>query len=257
MYPEITPLVRDTIKRRYELIPYNYSLALESHTTATPPIRWVGWGYESDAEVWKHSLIQGDSQFWFGDSLIVGCVGGPGINSVKVYLPKQGSDRDDGFINLNAPYQHLAAGQWAEIACPWKQSIPVLAKIGGAVPVGKNRPTYAPGGHDYESPYLSPDDYRAVEIFPPQGSSDGKTYESTWYEDDGDSANPKISSFTISYSSNDSEVVVKFKAGSNNLYIPLWKDIHVVLPVGDHRSVTLNGNPVTSSREEDGGRRLF
>lgn len=56
MYPEITPLVRDAIKRRYEILPYIYSLGLESHLTASPPQRWIGWGYESDPEVWTKAL---------------------------------------------------------------------------------------------------------------------------------------------------------------------------------------------------------
>src|ERR1700685_1025062 len=36
MYPSIIPQIRATIKRRYELIPYLYSLALESHMSAIP-----------------------------------------------------------------------------------------------------------------------------------------------------------------------------------------------------------------------------
>lgn len=65
MYPAVTPLVRAAIKRRYELIPYLYSLALNSHLTATPPQRWVGWGYETDAEVWSPELLKGETQYWY------------------------------------------------------------------------------------------------------------------------------------------------------------------------------------------------
>lgn len=58
MYPEITHLVRKAIKRRYAMIPYIYSLMLESHQTAIPPQRWTGWGYEKDPEVWTGPITE-------------------------------------------------------------------------------------------------------------------------------------------------------------------------------------------------------
>jgi len=73
MFPEIIPIVRKLIKRRYELIPYIYSLALESHLTASPPQRWTGWGYESDKEVWSNRILtDGETQYWRGESLLCG-----------------------------------------------------------------------------------------------------------------------------------------------------------------------------------------
>uniref|UniRef100_A0A0B7JM87 alpha-glucosidase n=1 Tax=Bionectria ochroleuca TaxID=29856 RepID=A0A0B7JM87_BIOOC len=51
MYPAITPHVRKAIKRRYAIMPYIYSAALQSHKSALPPQRWTGWGYESDPNV--------------------------------------------------------------------------------------------------------------------------------------------------------------------------------------------------------------
>ena len=80
MYPEITPLVRKAIKRRYEIMPYIYSLGLESHLTASPPQRWIGWGYESDPEVWSKKLKRGEEQYWFGDTFLVGGVYEPGLS---------------------------------------------------------------------------------------------------------------------------------------------------------------------------------
>lgn len=63
-FPEITPLVRAAIKRRYEILPYLYSQQLLSHLTATPPQRWIGWGYEHDPEVWSSEVKMGDTQYW-------------------------------------------------------------------------------------------------------------------------------------------------------------------------------------------------
>jgi alpha-glucosidase (family GH31 glycosyl hydrolase) len=250
MYPEITHLIRAAIKRRYEIIPYLYSLALQSHMTAIPPQRWVGWGFESDPTVW--TLLDGENQYWLGDTLMVGGVYEPGVSKAKLYLPTAVKDRDssqmdiiEGYINLNAPYQHLPAGEWATIDSPWEGSIPILAKVGGAIPVGKPVPTACPSAIESrdEFPSLVPDDYRGVEIFPPKGSSKGESWTNTWFEDDGMSCeeNARISEFSITYQSTETEVVIDFAVGKENEYVPVWRDLNVILPVGDERKVACAG----------------
>lgn len=105
MYPAITPLVRKAIKRRYEMIPWLYSMMLESHLTATPPQRWTGWGYESDPEVWKREITDGETQYWLGDALLIGGVYEPGVSQAKVYHPGQrktnGSSTSTPHINTS------------------------------------------------------------------------------------------------------------------------------------------------------------
>ena len=249
MYPEITPLIRAAIKRRYELIPYNYSSMLESHMTALPPQRWIGHGYESDSEVWTPKVMAGETQYWLGDSLMVGGCYEPGETSARMYLPTK--ENSDGFINLNAPYQHLKAGEWVDIKSEWKDSIPLLARIGGAIVVGKDVQTRAPGDHTHPSPNVFEDDYRAVEIFPPAGDST-RTYSNTWYEDDGIAAKPDISSFTITYSSTSSQVVVDVQKSPENKYTPVWKDLHIILPVEDRRTVLWKGEMLAQAAESRG-----
>lgn len=238
MYDETTPLIRDTIKRRYELIPYLYSLMLESHMTALPPQRWVGHGYECDPEVWTSKVMSGETQYWLGDSLLVGGVYEPGGTRAKLYLPKK-SPEDDGFINLNEPHQYLSSGQWVEIKSEWRNSIPLLAKVGGALIVGKSVQTRARGDHTHPSPNVVEDDYRAIEIFPPKGES--KSYSVTWFEDDGIAARPDISSFIVRYSSTATDVTVDVEAGKGNKYVPVWKNVSVILPVGDARTIISRG----------------
>jgi alpha-glucosidase (family GH31 glycosyl hydrolase) len=252
MYPETTPLIRNTIKRRYEIIPYLYSLALESHLTASPPQRWIGWGYESDPEVWTPALKAGDEQYWLGDTLLVGGVYQPSVSVSRLYLPKgkQGQP-DQGYVNLNAPHQYLSSGQWVDIASQWKSSIPLLAKVGGAIPVGKNRPTRMPGEQNPACVAHVEDDYRGVEIFPPKGSSQGHVYSTTWYEDDGISRNALISKFTVSYSSTDAEVVVGFQKDEKNQFVPPWTELHFILPVGDKRRVVLEAGGSSTARGVD------
>ncbi|KAM0722549.1 hypothetical protein Q7P37_001990 [Cladosporium fusiforme] len=235
MYPEVLPEVRKAICRRYELIPYLYGLGLQSHFKATPPQKWVGWGYESDPEVWKSKVLKnGDEQYWLGDALMIGGVYEPDVSEAKVYLPKR-SNSDPGFLNTNAPYQYLSAGKWHKISSPWKDSIPVLARIGSAVPVGKAKQTVAPGDKVNQAK-LEEDDYRGVEIFPsPEDRSHGETYTTSWLEDDGISivevAEKQMSNFTISYSATPKEVFVSFKADVTAFEPPWLKSgITVILP---------------------------
>jgi len=247
MYEETTPLVRDIIKRRYELIPYLYSLALHSHMTATPPQRWTGWGYESDPEVWSNKVLtDGETQYWLGDSLLVGGVFEYGAESARVYLPKDSANPDLQFLDLNnAPQTYYMAGQWIEVPAEWTESIPVLAKVGGAIPVGRPEQVLAIG--DTSNPANLPcDDYRAVEIFPPKGSSNGKVFVNVWYEDDGVSPpRAKISVFEIKYSTTNTDVLVEDKEELQPGFVPHWSELVVVLPRGEKRSmrsgVTENG----------------
>lgn len=243
MYPEVTSIIRDTIKRRYELIPYLYSLALQSHMTATPPQRWTGWGYESDPEIWTNKILtDGETQYWLGDALLVGGVFTPGAETATMYLPKDASDPNAAFLDLNnEPQTYYSAGQWVDIPSHWQSSIPVLAKVGSVIPVGRAEQVLSLG--ETNNPANLPlDDYRGVEIFPPKASSSGKVYTSTWHEDDGVSPPPaRVSVFTISFESTATQVLVQYEEKLQDGFVPHWQDLEVVLPRGDGRSVVFNG----------------
>tara|TARA_R110002003_G_scaffold40_3_gene2581 strand:- start:6588 stop:8864 length:2277 start_codon:yes stop_codon:yes gene_type:complete len=259
MYEETTPLIRDIIKRRYELIPYLYSLALESHQTATPPQRWTGWGYESDPEVWSNKILtDGETQYWLGDSLLIGGVFQPGADSAKMYLPKDTAQTGLEYLDLNnAPQTYYSAGQWVDIQAKWTQSIPVLAKVGSAIPIGRNEQVLAVG--DTSNPANLPlDDYRAVEIFTPKGSSNGEIFTNTWYEDDGVSPPPaKISVFVLKYQTTKDEVLVQYEEQLQADFTPHWKDLTIILPPGDGRTLKMNGEAAKSTERDGKGRTHF
>ncbi|KAL2872870.1 hypothetical protein SGCOL_011990 [Colletotrichum sp. CLE4] len=280
MYPTATPIIRATIKRRYELVPYTYSQNLRAHHTATPPQRWTGWGYEADSEVWTKAIKDGDTQFWFGDAFIIGGVYEPGVDTAKVYLPKKGDGSDFGFLNTNAPYEHFEAGKWHTVLSPWYNSIPVIAKIGSAVPVGKPLDTTSLKEADPEFPNQAKDDWRGVEIFPPlslrgaaaQGSETklggedvkGVVFEDSWYEDDGISREvPAEFKFTIRYEIVEQRISVEVKAvvteGSKEKWSPLWleKGVDVLLPVGEERTVIVSGAKAQEKSLDARGRRVW
>lgn len=233
MYPDITHLVRKAIQRRYEILPYIYSLALKSHLTAVPPQRWVGWGYESDPEVWTRKLTGDQEQFWMGDCLLIGGVFEEGAEKARMYLPKKGDDY--GYIDVNSPSQRFAPGQWIDIDAPWDASIPVLAKMGTAIPVGKNVQVLSPG-ETHNPAGLPADDYRAVELYPPDTETWRKC-TTTWLEDDGISASPEIVEFSVSYECLSSGTIqLSLRAGESE-WRPSWKELFLILPAGDDREL--------------------
>nr|OQO19408.1 hypothetical protein B0A51_14800 [Rachicladosporium sp. CCFEE 5018] len=257
MYPEILPEIRKAIKRRYEILPYLYNLMLQSHRSAVPPMRWVGWGYEDDAEVWaSKALREGEGQFWLGDSLMIGSVFTPGAKSVEIYLPKRGED--DAYLNINAPYQYLDSGEWATIDAPLMGSIPVIARVGGAIIVGKAAQTVAPGDLVNEA-NLPEDDYRGIEIFPRQADKcrqDGLPDVYTWLEDDGISvasvADEAVATCKFEYTSEKDKIAVKFALNAAR-FEPPWarNGLWVILPVGETRVIEARGGSIRSEAVTD------
>ncbi|EPE05155.1 alpha-glucosidase [Ophiostoma piceae UAMH 11346] len=275
MHPVATPYVREAIKRRYELIPYVYSAAVESHLSALPPMRWIGWGYELDPEVWTKRLLEGDTQYWFGSDLVVGGVYAPGVDVAEVYLPK-GEDTAAGFLNVNAPYEWLAAGQWHNVSSPWYASIPVLARCGSAIPVGAREDTTSRNTDDYENsefPNTPLDSYRGVELYPvPVNRAEDVaaatvTFTNTWLEDDGMSAEGRspIYEIKVVYTASATEVAVEAsisvkKASTVNgapAWKPLWLNygLDVILPVSDERTVV--GDKVTKKKRDFRNRDVY
>ncbi|ORY67109.1 family 31 glycosyl hydrolase [Pseudomassariella vexata] len=257
-YPSVAPIIRTAIKRRYELVPYTYSLMLQSHRDATPPQRWTGWSYESDPLVWSNEVLKGDTQYWFGDALMIAGVYEPGITSARVYLP--GRSGDVGFLNLSAPYQFLAPGKWHDISSIWHSSIPVLARIGSAIPVGKSKPTTCLATEDPEFPSMAKDDWRGVEIFPPPNihspelpaerdsperkiPRSTKLFKTTWLEDDGISCAEKadLVEATIKYGASEKHIQISVSVKKCGTFEPLWlaNGISVILPVGEERVVKM------------------
>lgn len=309
-YPESTGLVREAVKRRYELLPYIYSLSIKSHLTAVPPQRWTGWGYENDENVWTKDVMAGDTQYWLGDAFLVAGVFEPGQKNVRVYLPSSdGSAKNEsgdaiqyssedatpttrfGFVDTKAQSERSSfpSGGWQDIDATLNLNddqgdrlspnhIPVLARIGSAVPVGKNRHTTSSPSVNPEFPNEEKDDWRGVEIYPPPSGQNSLTrsgpskvaFETTWHEDDGVSASHiadiQRCTITLEYivgiggkkESRDSEIDVKCtirgsgqreNGGTGSRWQPLWLDngIDVVLPPGLRSKVT-GASDVTEAR---------
>lgn len=126
--------------------------------------------------------------------------------------------------------------------------------MGSAVPVGRAEQVLSVG--DTSNPAnLALDDYRAVEVFPPKGSSNDKIFSNTWFEDDGVSPPPvRVSTFKLNYSTTNDTVQVEFSPELEMGFKPHWSELNIILPAGDGRSVTLNGEQLAMDIMDAKGR---
>jgi alpha-glucosidase len=125
MHPEVLPIIRDTIKLRYRLLPYLYTLMVEAHRTGTSIIRPLVYHFPDDPRCWRESF-----DFLLGEHLLVASVFEPGARTRRVYLPagKAWCDFYSG--------QWYDGGQEIEADAPLEK-IPLFVAEGGMIPMGK------------------------------------------------------------------------------------------------------------------------
>lgn len=245
MYPAVLPVVRDAIKWRYRLLPFFNALNWRSHEHAEPTNAWLGWGaFASDPNVYDR-LDTFDAWIGEGQLLSVPQLREGGLDR-EVYFPQSSATDDSVYFDLHAPHRTYRAGTCASIGTPLEH-MGLFAREGAAIPVGKSYHTvtqrHGPGRTtpdgvavqlDDEGGVVGLDDWRGVEIFP--GFSEGRSYVTSWVEDDGISDPPVFSRVNLSYSSGS---VIEVKAWwAEHDFEPAWGGIlWVMLPVGDTRRV--------------------
>jgi oligosaccharide 4-alpha-D-glucosyltransferase len=119
---ETKDILRDYVKLRYRLFPYNYSLAYQNSSTGMPLMRPLFFENEADT-----SLIANKDSYLWGDAFLVTPVTAAGVKSVAVQLP-----------------QGVWLDYWTEKAYQGGQTIqqptdlttlPVLVRAGSFVPM--------------------------------------------------------------------------------------------------------------------------
>lgn len=225
---ETQDILREYIKLRYSLLPYNYSLAYQNSRTGMPLMRPMFFGDEANAE-----LIEINDQFMWGDSLLVKPVTEAGVSSVPVVLPKgqwfnywtgekyQGEQIVDFPVDLT--------------------KIPVLVKAGAIIPTVDPVNTI----DEYSSAQLKLDYYLDKSV---TGS------KALVYEDDGVSAdalankNYEELSFQFNHDSQQNQLKLAFDRQVHNSYQGM----------PDHRIIrlTIHNVPREATEIELGGRLI-
>ncbi len=152
-------ILRPFVKLRYQLLPYNYTLAYQNSTTGMPMMRPLFFSDESNA-----ALIDNAQSYFWGDAFYVTPVTEPGVASVPVLLPQGvwfdywNDKRFTGKQTINAPVT--------------LQTIPVFVKAGSFIPMIKT----IQNTEQYSSQNLQLHYYADASI---------KTATGQMYEDDG------------------------------------------------------------------------
>lgn len=152
-------LLRETIQRRYEMIPYIYTMARKGHDTGVSICRPMYYDYPSEEKAYEFK-----NQYMYGDNMLVAPVITPaenGYSTVEVWLP-------EGEWYENATGTMLKGNQVYTRKFTLNE-VPVYIKAGSILPyhVDKNRRLTA-----NDAAY-------ALNIFP------GGNGEFTIYEDNG------------------------------------------------------------------------
>jgi alpha-glucosidase (family GH31 glycosyl hydrolase) len=155
--PDVEQICRKFLNLRYQLLPYIYSMAAETHKTGVPMIRALWISYWQD----KRTYSVADSFMW-GDSILVAPIHVKDANERTVYLP-QGEWWDYWSGERSSGGREIQAKARLD-------SIPMYVRAGAIIPTG---PIKQYTGQ--EKQYLS-----VLRVYP---GADG---ELRWYEDDGE-----------------------------------------------------------------------
>jgi alpha-glucosidase len=218
MYLEVLPFVRNALQFRYRILPYLYSLFVESYLFGRPIIRPMVYHFSDDAKTLDQSF-----DFLLGPNLLVATVFEEGARIRKVYLPA-GTSWYDFHTGVLFP-----GGAVASLEAPLSR-FPLLVPEGGIVPMGR------PMRHVGEKP----DNLREFYLFPHKKTGQGHY---VLYEDDGVSPMTRqdpITTVTISITTEENRLHVQIDVDENLYQLP-YREIRLKLPPGEMREVSVNG----------------
>lgn len=158
--PEIEPVAKKYAELRYQLLPYNYTLAWESRNTGMPMMRAMWLHYPED----EHARGMG-SQYLWGRDMLIAPVFEKGASSREVYLPE--GDWYDWWTNTRE-----TGGQTVKREIDLA-TMPIYVRAGAIIPFDPIR--------QYTAEQVS--DPMTIKVF---RGADGQF---TMYEDDGISQN--------------------------------------------------------------------
>ena len=136
-------ILRKYIKLRYNLLPYNYTLAYQNSTTGMPlmrPLFFEQQFKESSAQALKDKLENKDNltafdnaiSYLWGDAFLVTPVVSAGVSSVTVDLPA--GVWFDYFTNKNEPSKKYLGNQTINLPTSL-ETLPVLVRAGAFIPM--------------------------------------------------------------------------------------------------------------------------
>jgi alpha-glucosidase len=224
LHPEVTPIIRDTIRLRYRLMPYLYTQYWRSHRFAEPILRPTFFEFEDDEQAFADC-----DEFMVGNALLVAPVVAAGETKRHVYLPTDAGGTTE-WIDFHTGDYH-AGGEHVTVDAPLER-LPMFVRAGCVLPITDSA-SYAKL-HDEPS--------RMFCIYPLRNSS-SSAVESELYEDDGlsnDYRNGRFAvlKFTLTHERDAIRLSIK-REGSYQLP---YDRVRIALPPGEKRKLTVDAD---------------
>ena len=218
MYPEVTNIIRDTIKLRYKLMPYIYNIFWQSHKDLEPMLRPTFLDHENDLNTYVET-----DDYLFGQDLLVASVVEKGQRERQVYLPQNNLGWYDFYAQT-----FYAGGQTINVGAPLER-IPLFVKAGSVIPMSE-RMAYTKPEADTTREFaiypLKQDGEVKVSIF----DDDGLTYQYQQGE---------YLQLDITLRSTQDSVYMDIQKQGN--WMPAYRAIKLTLPVNETRKFIVNG----------------
>ncbi|WP_207511979.1 TIM-barrel domain-containing protein [Longitalea luteola] len=225
-------IVRNYIKLRYQLLPYNYSLSYDQAVLGKPLMRPLYYYSFADS-----SALRAEDEYFWGDNILVAPVTSQGATSRMLYLP---AGKWYSLLNNSV----TDGGKWITQPADIKQ-IPVFVKEGSFVPMWITKDTIK-STEAYNSKDIT------VRYYPSANSS---TY--VWYDDDGvstrtlEKADYELVTFKGVTAGN--KVTIDITTNNPNQYGKKFKrKFNIELPVAlaAGQPATVNGKPVGAAAKQ-------
>ncbi|MCG9789949.1 glycoside hydrolase family 31 protein [Vibrio mediterranei] len=219
MHPTVTPIIRDAMKIRYQLLPYIYDSLYQAHTHDEPMLRPTFLDHEHD----ENTFIENDD-YLLGKDLLVASVVEEGQRERDIYLP----NNEDGWYDFYTG-QWYSAGNTISVAAPLER-IPLLARAGSVIPTSAR----------IANANAQKDDRRGLNIYPLQGV--GQT-QCSIFDDDGESNGYLAGNhITLNIEMVCDNNTITLNITRTGDFLPAYDTLTLNLPNSEKRQLIVNGN---------------
>lgn len=222
---KVEEISREVITRRYQLLPYLYTLFWEAHHSGSPVMRPLFWHYQQDSMVYQPEY---QHQFLLGERLLVAPVMREGATMSRVYLPA------GRWLHLDSDTVYQG-GQAVAVDAPVER-IPTFLAAGGILPT--QEPVQYVG--DEVARILT------LDVLPAPEPASFELYEDDGVSHDYESGKYRLTRFEVARRGG--EIVAARELGHAEYNVPAGMLRLRVHDVGTApRSVTLDGRVLAES----------
>lgn len=218
MHPSVTPIIRDAMKLRYQLLPYLYNCLYQAHAHHEPMLRPTFLDHENDL----NTFVENDD-YLLGKDLLVASVVEDSQRRRTVYLPNNHNGWYDYYTG-----QWYSAGQSVTLDAPLEH-IPLLIRAGAIIPTSER----------IASVDTTKDNIRNLDIYPIPGIGKSKC---SLFDDDGESNAYQTGHHIIldinMFSTNQ---LVKLEITRSGEFQPAYESLKLRLPQSETRQLIING----------------